>query len=82
MKNDQPSGVIFRAIPNGHEFTTLLLAVLNLDGIGKNLPDEAIIKRIQSLKGDVVVNSYISLSCTNCPDVVQAINIMAFNNTK
>jgi len=81
LKNGQPSGVIFRAIPNGHEFTTLLLAVLNLDGIGKNLPDQAIIKRIQSLKGEVVVNSYISLSCTNCPDVVQALNIMAFHNS-
>lgn len=80
LKNDQPSGVIFRAIPNGHEFTTLLLAILNMDGIGKNLPDATIVKRIKAIKGNVEVKSYISLSCTNCPDVVQAINIMAFNN--
>jgi alkyl hydroperoxide reductase subunit F len=80
-KNGQPTGVVFRAVPTGHEFTTLLLAILNQDGIGKNLPDEAVAKRIGSLKGPIEVKSYISLSCTNCPDVVQALNIMAFINS-
>jgi NADH-dependent peroxiredoxin subunit F len=80
LKNNQPSGVEFRAVPNGHEFTTLLLAILNQDGIGKNLPDAAVANRIRSLKGGIEVKSYISLSCTNCPDVVQALNIMAFLN--
>ncbi len=82
LKNDEKTGVEFSAVPNGHEFTTLLLAVLNLDGIGKNLPDAAIINRIRMLKGDIEIESYISLTCTNCPDVVQAINIMAFNNAR
>lgn len=80
-RNAQPIPVIFKAIPTGHEFTTLLLLILNLDGVGKNLPDEAIQRRIESLSGPIEVKSYISLSCTNCPDVVQAINIISiFNN--
>lgn len=79
-KNDEPTSVIFKAVPTGHEFTTLLLAVLNLDGIGKNLPDETVKARIEALKGEVTIKSYISLSCTNCPDVVQALNIISFLN--
>lgn len=80
LKNDIDSGIKFRAVPTGHEFTTLLLAVLNLEGIGKNLPDETITQRIKSLKGKLHIKSYISLTCTNCPDVAQALNIMALLN--
>ncbi|MFI3332761.1 MAG: alkyl hydroperoxide reductase subunit F [Rikenellaceae bacterium] len=77
LKDGNPSGVIFRAIPNGHEFTSLLLAILNLDGQGKNLPDDFIVGRIKSLKGEISLSTYMSLTCTNCPDVVQSLNIMA-----
>ena len=80
LKNGNASNVTFRAVPNGHEFTSLLLAVLNLDGIGKNLPDEALFARIKNIKEPVELKSYISLTCTNCPEVVQALNIMAFYN--
>ena len=80
LKNGEPSAVLFRAVPTGHEFTSLLLAVLNMDGIGKNLPDAAIIERIKALKGSISLKSYISLTCTNCPDVVQVLNIIAFTN--
>ena len=80
LKNNKETNVIFKAVPNGHEFTTLLLAILNLDGIGKNLPDEILTQRIQSISQKVELKSFISLSCTNCPDVVQALNIMAFYN--
>lgn len=80
LQNKASNGVVFKAVPNGHEFTTLLLAVLNLDGIGKNLPDETITERIKNIKGDVSLKSYISLTCTNCPEVVQALNIMSFIN--
>ncbi|WP_075591207.1 alkyl hydroperoxide reductase subunit F [Labilibacter marinus] len=80
LKNGEESSFIFRAIPNGHEFTTLLLAVLNMDGIGKNLPDETFIQRIKALKGSITIKSYISLTCTNCPDVVQALNIISMMN--
>ena len=80
LKNGQETGISFRGIPNGHEFTSLLLAVLNADGKGKNLPDEGIASRIRSLKGDIRLQTYISLSCTNCPDVVQTLNIFTLLN--
>ena len=58
----------------------LLLAVLNADGKGKNLPDESIGRRIRALKGTIRLQTYVSLTCTNCPDIVQALNIMALLN--
>ncbi|TLX76079.1 alkyl hydroperoxide reductase subunit F [Labilibacter sediminis] len=79
-KAGEPTNVKFKAVPTGHEFTTLLLAVLNLDDIGKNLPDETLTKRIKNIKAKVELKSYISLTCTNCPDVVQALNIISFLN--
>ena len=70
----------FRGIPNGHEFTSLLLAILNSDGKGKNIPDGSLQKRIAALKGPIRLTTYVSLTCTNCPDVVQALNLMAILN--
>ena len=80
LKDGKETGITFRGIPNGHEFTSLLLAVLNADGKGKNLPDEMICQRIKSLKGAIRLQTYVSLTCTNCPDIVQALNIMALQN--
>lgn len=80
LKNGEDTGITFRGIPNGHEFTSLLLAVLNADGKGKNLPDEGIARRIRALKGDIRLQTYVSLTCTNCPDVVQTLNIFALLN--
>ena len=79
-KDGQPSSFVFKAVPNGHEFTSLLLAILNQEGIGKNLPDEALIRKINSLRGPILIKSYISLTCTNCPDVVQALNAISIIN--
>ncbi len=76
LKNGVPTGIRFRAVPGGHEFTSLVLAILNGDGKGK-LPDDGIKQRIKALRGPVEVRTYVSLSCTNCPDVVQALNMMA-----
>lgn len=80
VKNGQKSGITFRAVPNGHEFTSLLLAILNLDGKGKNFPDEGICNRVKALKGPIHLTTYVSLTCTNCPDVVQALNAMTTLN--
>lgn len=77
LKNGADTGIRFRAIPGGHEFTSLLLAILNADGQGKNIPDESICGRVKALKGPIRLTTYVSLSCTNCPDVVQALNAMA-----
>ncbi len=80
LKGGKKSSIIFRAIPTGHEFSSLLLAILNMDGIGRNIPDGVIVNRIKALKGKIHIKTYISLSCTNCPDVVQAINVMSILN--
>ncbi|MDR3286311.1 MAG: alkyl hydroperoxide reductase subunit F, partial [Prevotellaceae bacterium] len=80
FKNGENTGVKFRGIPNGHEFSSLILAILNSDGQGKNIPDETLINRVKSLKGKINITTYVSLTCTNCPDVVQSLNLMALLN--
>lgn len=80
LKNGEKTGIKFRGVPNGHEFTSLLLAILNSDGKGKNIPDESICNRVKALNGPVKLTTYVSLTCTNCPDVVQALNTMATLN--
>ncbi|MCC7441401.1 MAG: alkyl hydroperoxide reductase subunit F [Bdellovibrionales bacterium] len=68
--------VAFRGLPGGHEFSSLVLAILQADGKGKR-PDAGIIDRIRGLKGPIKVRTYVSLTCENCPEVVQALNLMA-----
>lgn len=80
LKNGEKTGIKFRGVPNGHEFTSLLLAILNSDGKGKNIPDESICNKVKALNGPVKLTTYVSLTCTNCPDVVQALNVMATLN--
>jgi alkyl hydroperoxide reductase subunit F len=70
------TGISFKGIPNGHEFTSLILAILNVDNKGK-FPDEKILTRIKKLKAPIELKTYISLTCENCPEVVQALNLMA-----
>lgn len=82
MKDGEVTGISFRGVPNGHEFTSLLLAILNSDGKGKNYPDEFIKKRVAALKGEIKLTTYVSLTCTNCPDIVQALNLMTILNPK
>lgn len=72
----QGGGIFFRGIPGGHEFTSLILAILHSDGKGK-LPDEGMIRRIRSLQGPARIRTYVSLSCENCPEVVQSLNLIA-----
>lgn len=80
VKDGNNTGISFRGLPNGHEFSSFLLAILNTDGQGKNFPDEIIQRRIKLLKGKITLKTYVSLTCTNCPDVVQALNLMALIN--
>lgn len=80
LKDGEPTGIRFRGVPNGHEFTSLLLAILNSDGKGKNFPDASICNRVKALKGPINLTTYVSLTCTNCPDVVQALNAMTTLN--
>ena len=80
LKDGHDLGIAFRGIPNGHEFTSLLLALLNADGTGRNPPAESLTRRIQAIEADINLKTYVSLTCTNCPDVVQALNVMALLN--
>lgn len=80
LKAGARTGITFRGIPNGHEFTSLLLAILNLDGKGKNFPDAGVCNRVKALRGPIRLTTYVSLTCTNCPDVVQALNTMVTLN--
>ena len=74
--NGKPNGISFKGIPSGHEFSSLILAILNSDKKGK-FPDEVISNRIKKLKGPIELKTFISLTCENCPDVVQTLNQMA-----
>ncbi|SFA52259.1 alkyl hydroperoxide reductase subunit F [Metapseudomonas otitidis] len=69
----------FAGIPMGHEFTSLVLALLQVGGHPSKL-DVAVIEQIKNLEGEFNFETYFSLSCQNCPDVVQALNLMAVLN--
>ena len=71
--------ISFAGIPMGHEFTSLILALLQTGGHPPKV-DAAVIEQIKALPGEFRFETYISLSCHNCPDVVQALNLMAVLN--
>ena len=71
----------FAAIPLGHEFTSLVLALLWTGGHPPKVEPE-VIEQIKGLDGDYNFEVYMSLSCHNCPDVVQALSLMAVLNPK
>jgi alkyl hydroperoxide reductase subunit F len=71
--------VTFAGIPLGHEFTSLIMALLQVSG-RKPKVDDKVIDQIKNIRGDYTFTTYISLSCHNCPDVVQALNIMSALN--
>jgi len=74
-------GIRFAGIPMGHEFTSLVLALLQAGGHPPKA-DATVIEQIQALDADFDFEVYISLSCQNCPDVVQALNLMAVLNPR
>ncbi len=69
----------FAGIPLGHEFTSLVLALLQTGGHPPKLEAD-LIEQIRALPGEYRFETYISLSCQNCPEVVQALNTMAVLN--
>jgi alkyl hydroperoxide reductase subunit F len=74
-------GVRFAGLPMGHEFTSLVLALLQVGGHPSKASQE-VIEQVQALEGDYLFESYFSLSCQNCPDVVQALNLMSVLNPR
>ena len=71
----------FAAIPMGHEFTSLVLALLQVGGHPPKIEQE-LIDQIRNLEGDLRFETYMSLTCHNCPDVVQALNLLAVLNPR
>ena len=76
---DKAVGIRFAGIPMGHEFTSLVLALLHVGAHPLKLEAEKI-TQIAALEGEFAFETYISLSCHNCPEVVQALNLMAVIN--
>ncbi len=74
-------GPRFAGLPMGHEFTSLILALLQVGGYPPKVEDE-VLQQIRALDGDFDFEIYISLSCHSCPDVVQALNLMAVQNPR
>ena len=75
----EDTGVTFAGIPLGHEFTSLVLALLQVSGRAPKV-EQNVIDQVKNIKGEYHFESYISLSCHNCPDVVQALNLMSILN--
>ena len=74
-------GLRFAAVPMGHEFTSLVLALLQAGGHPPKVEAD-VIEQIKALEGDFVFETWMSLTCHNCPDVVQALNLMALLNPR
>ena len=79
--SDATKWVRFAGIPTGHEFTSLVLALLWAGGHPPKV-DADLIEQIRALEGDYNFEMYFSLSCHNCPDVVQALTLMALENPR
>lgn len=76
---ERTSSISFAGLPTGHEFTSLVLALLHSGGHPLKLEPE-IQAQIRNLPGEYNFEVYVSLSCQTCPDVVQALNMMAAIN--
>ncbi|WP_419959450.1 alkyl hydroperoxide reductase subunit F [Psychrobacillus sp. BM2] len=76
---EDDTAVTFAGVPLGHEFTSLVLALLQVSGRAPKV-DQSIINQIKNVDGEYHFETYVSLTCHNCPDVVQALNIMSVLN--
>ena len=75
----EEAGIVFAGTPLGHEFTSLVLALLQVSGRAPKV-DEKVVKQVKNIKDELHFVSYISLTCQNCPEVVQALNTMSVLN--
>ncbi|MBL0150072.1 MAG: alkyl hydroperoxide reductase subunit F [Ideonella sp.] len=79
--NDEPARVRFAGLPMGHEFSSLVLALLQVGGHPPKV-DADLIEQIRDIEGPLHFETYLSLSCQNCPEVVQALNLLAVLNPR
>ncbi|HHV09585.1 MAG TPA: alkyl hydroperoxide reductase subunit F [Clostridiales bacterium] len=75
----EDTGIVFAGIPLGHEFTSFVLALLQVSGRAPKI-DSQLAQKIRNIKGNYSFETYVSLTCHNCPEVVQALNIMSVLN--
>ncbi|ECH9276441.1 alkyl hydroperoxide reductase subunit F, partial [Salmonella enterica subsp. enterica] len=75
----EETGITFAGVPLGHEFTSLVLALLQVSGRPPKV-EQHIIDQIKGVRGEYRFETYVSLTCHNCPDVVQALNLMSVLN--
>jgi alkyl hydroperoxide reductase subunit F len=75
----EDTGVVFAGIPLGHEFTSFVLALLQVSGRPPKI-EQRLIDAIKAIRGEYRFETYVSLSCNICPDIVQALNIMSILN--
>jgi len=78
-RSGEPARIRFAAVPLGHEFTSLVLALLQAGGVAPKA-DAALLEHARSLRGEWTFETYVSLSCQVCPEVVQALNLLALVN--
>jgi alkyl hydroperoxide reductase subunit F len=78
---NEPPRVTFAGVPMGHEFTSLVLAMLQVSGYAPKI-DGPVVDAVRALASDLLFETYVSLSCQNCPDVVQSLNAMAAINPR
>ena len=78
-KPNETSGITFAGLPMGHEFNSLVLALLQVSGRPPK-EEQAIIDQIKAIDRPLHFETYISLTCQKCPDVVQALNLMSLLN--
>ncbi|AID43807.1 alkyl hydroperoxide reductase subunit F [Staphylococcus xylosus] len=75
----EETGITFAGLPMGHEFNSLVLALLQVSGRAPK-EEQAVIDQIKALDKPLHFETYISLTCQKCPDVVQALNLMSLLN--
>src|SRR3546814_20842522 len=74
--DERRAEAVFAGLPMGHEFTSLILALLHVGGHPPK-EDAELLDAVRAPEGEIAFETFFSLSCQNCPDVVQALNIMA-----
>ena len=77
----EDTGVVFAGIPMGHEFTSLVLALLQVGGHPVRI-DDALAAQVRALQGEYAFETYMSLHCQSCPDTIQALNAMSVLNPR
>lgn len=78
-KKGEEARITFAGVPLGHEFTSLVMALLQVSGRAPKI-DDSQVEQIKGISKSLNFTTYVSLSCHNCPDVVQALNIMSVLN--